>query len=392
MSALVRGENRVDMTTDEVTAGQDVLSILRDGIPRTKTQLAAITKQARSTISLRLDELERRGLVTQLGNMAETGGRPSTLYSFSHDAGLILAADFEITHAVFAVTNLNGTVLAHERIALLISDGPKTALEKMAQIFKQLLEGLRRPRKDVKGIGIGLPGPVERSTGRPISPPIMPGWDGFDVVTAVKKWFDVPVIVDNDVNIMALGEVSNTWKDESDLLVVKVATGIGAGIISGGRLVHGALGAAGDIGHIAVHGAEERLCRCGQLGCLEAIASGRGVAQTLADNGLAAETTSDVIALVRAGNSLATRVTREAGRLIGEVLAACVALLNPNQIVLGGELAEAGEPLLAGIRETIYRRGQPLATRQLHVSMASDPVLAGVIGASRLVQDVILAP
>jgi predicted NBD/HSP70 family sugar kinase len=365
----------------------DVLTILREGEPRTKSQLAALTGQARSTVSLQLKSLAERGLVRALDEAVSTGGRPSTLYSFSREAGLVLVADLDVTHGHFAVTDLSGEVLTSDEVDLLITDGPIPSLKAAVQTWDEQLAALGRQRSQVRCIGVGLPGPVEHVTGRPINPPIMPLWNDFDVVGHLRDEYGAPVLVDNDVNIMAMGEMVDAWKGETDLLVVKVATGIGAGIISGGHLVRGALGAAGDIGHIQIHGPEDRLCRCGQLGCLEAFASGRGLAQTLAEQGLDATETADVVALVKAGDPHATRAVREAGRLLGEVLAACVSVLNPNLIMLGGELAEVGEPLLAGVREAIYGRTQPLLTRQLRIGTVKNREFVGLLGAARLALD-----
>jgi predicted NBD/HSP70 family sugar kinase len=160
-------------------------------------------------------------------------------------------------------------------------------------------------------------------------------------------------------------------------------------VIAGGHLVRGADGAAGDIGHIQVHNGTARYCRCGQLGCCESVASGSGIAQTLTEMGIEATGTDDVVRLVRGGDLDATRVVRDAGRTIGRVLAACICVLNPALIVIGGDLAQVGEPLLAGVREVVYQQSQPLATKHLRIVSASNNELAGVIGASRLAQDVV---
>ncbi|MDN4476085.1 ROK family transcriptional regulator [Demequina sp. SYSU T00192] len=372
------------------SAPSDVLAILREGEPRTKSELAQLTGQARSTIAMRLDSLTGRGLVRESDGVVSTGGRPSVTYEFNAAGGVVLAADLGARHAYLAVVDLGGTVLAHRREDIDIAAGPDAVLSAVLEAWESQLRELGVAAA-VWGAGVGLPGPVEHSTGMPVSPPIMPGWDGVDVRGRIRKVFDVPVVVDNDVNLLALGEWTTRFPDESDLVVVKVATGIGAGIISGGGLTRGAQGAAGDIGHIQVVGAQPRLCRCGQTGCLEAYASGRGIAESLRAEGVEAASADDVVRLVRAGHPLATRVSREAGRMIGEVLATCVSILNPGQIVIGGEMAESGETLLAGIREAIYQRSQPLATRQLAVSTVQHPDRGGVVGAARIVLDEILA-
>lgn len=373
----------------EPTDAADVLAILRDGTPRTKTELAEATARARSTVSARLAELVEAGLVVQLDRTVSTKGRPSTLYALGTDRRVIAAVELGARHGIIALTDLAGAVLTHEYVALEIAAGPVTVLDDVTDRLTQQLEQLGRPAADVIGVGIALPGPVEHETGMPVSPPIMPGWDRFDVISYLRRSFDVPVVVDNDVNVMAIGEWAMVWPDERDLLMVKVATGIGAGVIADGHLVRGAQGAGGDIGHIQLDGTSDRLCRCGQVGCLEAVASGTGIAQTLREQGVEARDGRDVVALVRAGDMAATRAVREAGRAIGQVLAGCICVLNPALIVLGGEIVQVGEPLLAGVREVIYRRSQPLATKQLQVVAAQNIELAGAIGASRLVQDLV---
>ncbi len=365
----------------------DVIEVLRDGVPRTKSELAEITARARSTVSARLDELVSAGLVVQLAETLATKGRPSTLYTLGTKSRVVVAIELGARHGTIAVTDLAGGVLEDEDIVVEISDGPTNVLDRVTASALGLLDKLGHSPDKVIGVGVGLPGPVEHQTGQPVSPPIMPGWDRFDVAGYLQKTFDAHVVVDNDVNIMAIGEHVTVWPDERDLLMVKVATGIGAGVIAGGALIRGAQGAGGDIGHIQVPDSGERLCRCGQVGCLESVASGTGIARTLRERGLDAPDGGAVVALVRAGNLEATRAVREAGRAIGSVLAAAVCILNPGIIVLGGEIALAGEPLLAGIREVVYRRSLPLATRELRIVAAERIHLAGVIGASRLVQD-----
>jgi predicted NBD/HSP70 family sugar kinase len=238
---------------------------------------------------------------------------------------------------------------------------------------------------------MGLPGPVEHATGRPINPPIMPGWDRYDVPQRVQIDLDVPVLVDNDVNIMALGELT-AFPDTSDLVFVKVATGIGAGIISGGALQRGAQGTAGDVGHVRVARAGDVRCRCGNTGCLEAVAAGPALARTLREEGLPAETGQDVVDLTRAGDLTALRIVRQAGRDLGEVLATMVNLINPAVVVIGGRLSGAGEHLLAGIREVVYQRSLPLATEHLRLRASSVGDQAAVKGAVALAIGHALSP
>ncbi|HET9601253.1 MAG TPA: ROK family protein, partial [Acidimicrobiales bacterium] len=249
-----------------------------------------------------------------------------------------------------------------------------------------------RDRGHLRGVGVGLPGPVEFATGRPVNPPIMPGWNLYPVSQRLSERFDAPALIDNDVNIMAVGEYWTNWREADVLLYVKVGTGIGSGIVTGGHVHRGADGAAGDIGHIHVPDHDDRVCRCGNLGCLEAIAGGAALATRLRDLGFHAETSRDVVELVLGGQQEAVRLIRQAGHAIGDVLATCVNMLNPAVIVIGGDVARAGEPLLAGIREIVYRRSLPLATARLRIAPSELGDEAGIAGAAVMVLETILAP
>jgi predicted NBD/HSP70 family sugar kinase len=234
---------------------------------------------------------------------------------------------------------------------------------------------------------------VEHSSGRAINPPIMPGWDRYDVPAHLQRAYTaVPVLIDNDVNVMALGERHAHLADVADLVFIKVATGIGAGIVSGGRLQRGAQGTAGDLGHVRVARAGETVCRCGNRGCLEAIAAGPALAAGLRESGLDVTDAPGVVALVRQGDPLAVQAVRQAGRDLGEVVATLVNLINPSAVVVGGALAEAGESLLAGIREVVYSRSLPLATEHLSIVASRAGEGAGVIGAAALAIEHVLSP
>ena len=360
-----------------------LLHLLMDGRPRTRAEIVAETGFARSTVRARLDSLLAAGLVEDTGVDVSTGGRPASRFVFNPAAALVLAADVGATHATVGVVDLACRLTTVTEIGLDIADGPTVILPALLKAWQELLPA--KDRVPVVGVGIGLPGPVEHSTGRPNNPPIMPGWDGFDVPAAVRAEFDVPVLVDNEVNLMALGEHTASFGDVDHMIVVKVATGVGAGLISNGVLHRGAAGAAGDLGHVQVPHSEEVLCRCGNTGCLEAVAAGPAVAATLRDLGLDAHTTADVVHLVRSGNLEAGRVVRQAGRDIGEVLAGSVSMFNPSLVVVGGLMAQAGEMLLAGVRESIYRRSLPLATKNLRIVASEAGATAGVLGAAAMV-------
>jgi predicted NBD/HSP70 family sugar kinase len=370
----------------------ELFQLLRDGRPRTRSELAAVTGLSRSTISSRIDELVAADLVTPVADALSTGGRPPARIAMNPSAKLVVAADLGATHGAVALLDLAGTILVEHRARLEISLGPERVLEWVLSSVTRLLEGIARPAGDVVAVGVGLPGPVEHSTGKPSNPPIMPGWNGYDVPTHLQRRWPVPVLVDNDVNILALGEQAVGWPGARHMVVVKVSTGIGAGIIANGILQRGADGSAGDIGHIPIQRAAGVPCRCGNRGCVEAVAAGPAIAAGLAAAGVPATSVDDVLELIDAGDLRAVRAVRQAGRDLGEVLNMCVSIVNPSLIVIGGSMARAHEHLIAGVRETVYSRSIPLATEHLTIASSRAGEHAGVIGAGVLAIQHALAP
>ncbi|HEU4321173.1 MAG TPA: ROK family transcriptional regulator [Acidimicrobiia bacterium] len=378
------GEDRVSRPGVE-TPG-DLLSLIRSGEATTRGQLIEITGLARSTVAQRVDALISSGLVVEAGEAESTGGRPPTLLGFNDDAGVVLVADFGATHSRIAVTNLGADVLVDQTAEIDINAGPEEVLGWLETALGALLAESGHSIEDVKGIGVGLPGPVDFDRGVAVHPPIMAGWHEYPVAERLGQRFGVPVLIDNDVNIMALGEQWAMTSRVSDFIYLKVGTGIGSGLILGGRIHRGAHGAAGDIGHVQAAD-EEIVCRCGNNGCLEAAASGAALAAALGLRG-----SREVVQAVREGDKEASRAVREAGRLIGEVLAGTVNLLNPALIVVGGDMAAAEQQLLAGIREVVYRRSTALSTTDLQITTSSLGDRAGVTGAAAMVIDHLLAP
>jgi predicted NBD/HSP70 family sugar kinase len=369
-----------------------LLHLLREGLASTRPQLVELSGVSRSAVSQRIDALLSAGLVVEDGASASTGGRPAVRLRFNASHGVVLVADLGATHARLAVTDLAGEVLSELAADRAIADGPVVVLDWVRERFDELLAELGRDPGDVMGVGVGLPGPVEHRSGCAVSPPIMPGWDGYPVPQHFRD-LGVPVFVDNDVNIMALGEYWASWRGQvDDLLFIKVGTGIGCGILASGSIHRGAQGAAGDLGHVRVPGNESAVCRCGNTGCIEAVAGGQAIADRLRAHGVPVASAREVVQLVLAGHRDATREVREAGRLLGQVLAAAVNFFNPAVIVIGGDVANAHEQLLAGVREVVYQRSLPLATRHLRVVPAQLGDRAGIRGASVMVTERILAP
>jgi len=372
------------------SAGQ-LLQLVRDGVAKTRPQLVVESGVSRAVVSQRVDALLSAGLLREMGQAASTGGRPATRLAFNADAGWVLVADLGATHARVAVTDLMGTVLAEQPGDIRIDAGPMQVLSWVRHRFEALLADLA-PARPVWGVGIGVPGPVEHAAGRAVSPPIMPGWDGYAVADHFQD-LGVPVLVDNDVNIMALGEYHDHWRREvDDLLLIKVGTGIGCGIIASGRLHRGAQGAAGDLGHVRVQGHDDVVCTCGNTGCVEAVAGGQAIADRLRAQGYDTPDARAVVQLVQEGDSIATRAVREAGQTLGRVVATAVNLFNPSVIVIAGDVSYAREQLLAGVREVVYQRSLPLATRHLQIVAPRLGDRAGIRGAGEMVVERLLAP
>lgn len=368
-----------------------LVAILRDGHPRSISEIAATTGLSRSTVKQRLDEVLRAGLVAPTGEAVTTGGRPSARFQLNGAAWPIIGIDLGATHCLVGILDLFGNVQAWDETPIDIAEGPHVLLEHAAAQAENLLARHGVDRARVAAIGIGLPGPIEHGTGRPVDPPIMPGWHNYDVPGHLADRLGAPTLVDNDVNIAALGEHTTAWPRTSDLLYVKVGTGIGAGIIAHGTLQRGAQGTAGDIGHVRVAAAANRPCRCGNTGCLEAEAGGAALLRELRGHGKDVSGLSGIHDLADRGDIITAQLLRNAGRMIGEVLTTCVSLLNPSVIVAGGAVAQAGEHLVAGIREVVYTQAQAHASRELTISRAKTGRLAALIGASVLAADHILS-
>lgn len=371
----------------------EVLALIRHGRARTRGELASLTGMSRTTLAQRIEALLALGYVYEAGEAPSSGGRPPQTLAFNNAAGVVLVADLGATHSRLAVADLGGGILAETTGDLAIAEGPDVVLAWVLERFADLLAEVARSSADVRGVGVGLPGPVEYSAGRAVSPPIMPGWDGVEVPGRLQSTYPVPVLVDNDVNIMALGEYWTTWQHRvDDLLFVKVGTGIGSGIVANGDIYRGRHGAAGDMGHIQVASATDALCRCGNTGCLEAVAGGAALARELTEAGTPAADARAVAELAMAGDATANALVRSAGRRIGEVLAGAVNLLNPGAIVLGGDVALAANQLVAGVRERIYERSTVLATHDLRVERSELGDRAGITGAAVMIIESVLRP
>jgi predicted NBD/HSP70 family sugar kinase len=361
-----------------------LLQLLRSGSVTTRRQLREVTDLSRSTVSSRVDQLIAAGLVREVGTAESSGGRPATILMFDEVGPTILVADIGATHGRVAVTDAGGRVLAEKMMLSRIANGPEPVLTQICDCFDALLTTAGRSADSICGIGIGLPGPVDFNEGLVLRPPLMPGWHKFPIRELVSKRFAAPVLVDNDANLMALGEQHTKYPAAASLVFVKVGTGIGAGLVLNGALVRGAHGAEGHIGHVRLEGSK-RACACGATGCLAASASGGAIVRALRAKGLDVSSIPEVLSLVAAGDADAMATVTSAGQQLGDVLATVVALLNPDVLVLGGDLGTT-EHLLQSVHERLLQRSQPLATRHLVVASSELGDRAGIAGAVEMVR------
>ncbi len=385
----------------------EVLDHVRRNRTSTRSALVEATGLSRASVTQRLAALIDRNLLAEGDLGRSTGGRAPRTLRFRSEAGYLLVADIGATSIDVAVADLSGTILAAAAEPADIADGPDEILSRTEQLFTDCTTHASPLDGELWGIGIGVPGPVEFGSGRPVSPPIMPGWDGYSVRERFAH-HDVPVWVDNDVNVMVLGELTaGMGRGVGNFVYVKIGTGIGAGVIVHGKLHRGAQGCAGDIGHIQVPVAgRDVLCRCGNFDCLEALAGGAALRREAEDAARTGRSpflravlderglldASDVARAASHGDAASVELIASAGRYVGGVVASIVNFFNPSLVVIGGGVARAGDPLLASIRETVYRRSLPLATRNLGVHRTRLEGQEGVIGAAAMVTDELFAP
>ena len=369
-----------------------IAKMVGSGRANTRGALVQATGLSRSTVSQRLDILlDAQLLYETLGRM-ESGGRPTKVLALNPEFGVVIAVDVGEDHARVAISDLRPQVLIERAVELRLTDGPERILGQITDHALGLLAELGCATSSLVGIGLALPAPVDFARGQVVGFSVLSGWDGFDVPGWFAQQFDVLVLAENDVNLLALAEHRQAWPDADSLFFVKAGTGIGSGILTGGDLYRGSQGAAGDIGHMRLDGHGDPLCRCGNLGCVEALTAGWALVRDLKLSGFAVETAADVVTLAMAGEPEAIQRLRTAGRMLGRAVAQATSLLNPAVIVLGGALSRSGDPLLAGVREMVYQRSLPLATRDLVIATTALAKDAGVLGAAHLVVENWLQP
>ena len=374
-----------------VSAG-DIYALLRERRDITRTEIGQLTGLSRTAVSARIAPLAAQGLITERELAPSTGGRPAALLTFNAEAGVVLSAAIGRSRTRLAVCNLAGDILAGSDIDQSPGLGPDDLMPDVVKRLDALLDDSGHGDARIYGVGLSLPGTVDQQRGCSLDSPIMSGWDGVPLQPYFRELTTAPVILDNDANVIALAERRGERQAFDDVLVLKASTGLGAGIIAGGALQRGAVQAAGEFGHTRTPAAAGVPCRCGDTGCLEAIAGGWALVRALQQQGRAVGHIRDVVELANGGDPEARRMIRDSGRHVGETLAAAVNLLNPAVLVIAGDMVGAYDIFVAGLRETLYGNATALATRVLQVVPSTHGDRSGVIGSATLVLNQVLSP
>ena len=382
-----------DLSPAELTALEAVF--WSSGISR--AGLAEETGFSRSKSNTAAAALIERGMLDETGPQASSGGRRPETLLLSASMGVLAAIDLGASSVDVALLTPDLTILAHHAEPIEVSDGPGIVLSRLQDILRDLRIRCAVRCDQVIGIGMGVPGPVEFGSGLLVAPPIMPGWEGFSIREYLREEYRAPAFIDNDVNVMAMGELWRLHRKLPNFIVLKIGTGIGCGIVCNGMIYRGTNGSAGDVGHICVDPAGER-CHCGNQGCVEVMAAGPAIARMGAEAANAGKspllaqildtnrviTPEDVGQASRAGDVASNAIIKLSGKLIGQMLASAVNFFNPSHVFIGGGVSHIGPLLLASIRQSVYQRSLALSTRHLEILSAPLGDRAGVIGCAAM--------
>jgi len=393
---------------------REILVLVSSGRARSRKEIAESLGIAPSTVSQRVQAMLASGVLEETGEGASSGGRRPRALRVPGSTGYLGVVDVGGTHARIGILRHGGELATTTEVAIAIADGPEPVLTQVTAALRDLASTLgseagsseaggSEAGKAVRngseksgadsgrllGIGISLPGPVDVARRALDSPSRMPGWSGFDVGSWLEGALDVPAVVENDANAMAVGEHFGHARRTRHSVSVKAGSAIGAGILVDDRLHRGSGGAAGDITHTRIAAAGDTPCSCGNRGCLETVASGAALVRLLREQGYDVAATADVLALVRDAEPVATTLTRTAGRHLGEVLCAVVNFFNPGAVYLGGALSTL-EPFVSAIRSQIYEGAHPLMTRDLVIAPSALGADANLVGVGRLLEDALV--
>ena len=387
-------------------AEAEILRVLRRRDRISRIEISEITGWSKAKTSQEFRSLLGKGYIKDVGEGASHGGRKPRMMQINNQLGYVFGIDIGATSLEVALADFGGQIIQRQLEPADVREKPEKLLGRCLELALDMILSHGSHPVEVLGIGVGVPGPVNFKRGVLVAPPLMPEWENYEIRDFFKTSFpSALVIVDNDVNIMALGEQcagDGTCTDH--FIFVKIGTGIGAGIVSNGKIHRGSDGSAGDIGHICVD-KNGPICSCGNTGCLEAMAAGPAIVKKAikaAQNGdsvylrniLENQGTirpEDVNSACLKADPAALEIIRSSGQMVGEVLASLVNFFNPSHIFIGGGISNFGNHLLVAIRQAVLRRSLPLATTYLSINFSSAGPDAGVIGAIALATEHLFA-
>ena len=365
-----------------------IVDFLRTNGTASRAEVARRTGLSRSTVSTLVADLQRRGLVVErAGQFAGEGqpGRPAALLELDPSAAAAVGVDFDHDKVRVAVSDLSRIVLAEASAPYDVDHDAQGSLDLAAELVERILEETELDRDRLLGVGVALAGPIDQDTGALHPSDVLPGWAGVDVGKELETRLNTPAYVENDANLGALAEVTlGAGRNARFAAYVSISSGIGAGIIVDGRPYRGHRGTAGEIGHFVVD-PQGPICRCGNRGCLETMASGPALLRLVQASRDEELTVREMIELARDGDAGCRRAIADAGQVVGRVVAGLVNLFSPEMVVIGGDLGEAGDLLLDPLREAVRRDALPAATTELKVVAGELGERANLLGALALV-------
>jgi glucokinase-like ROK family protein len=359
----------------------DLIRFTAGGISR--ADLARHLAITRSAVTSIVNDLISAGIVREAEDGPATGGRRPILLELNPQRGKFVGIDIGATHVGFLVTDFACRVLYEMERSFDISTAPDLGLRQIDQYLKEVLAELSMQLSEVLAIGVGIPGPVVADRGLVISPPLMPGWDNYPIRDQLEQMWRVPVSLNNDAELGALGEWAyGAGRGERHLAYIKVGSGIGAGLLIDGKIFRGATGSAGEIGHTTIR-EDGPLCSCGNHGCLETLAGGRAIARQASEAVQSGKrtmmasidpihkiTARDVADAARRGDLVAQQIMKDAGTYLGIAIASLVNLFNPNIIVVGGGIAQMGDLLLQPVRQVVQQRSLRSSAQAVRIDTA----------------------
>jgi glucokinase-like ROK family protein len=387
---------------DQLESLSAVLNAVRSDTANTRPSLERLTGFGRTVISQRVEQLIRSGLIEDGAKIPSSGGRAPRKLVFRSDAGHLLVISLGVKLLSVGVSDLNGQLVDSYEEPSDFGQSIESIVTRVEELLDELVQRRGPNHPKIWAIGMGVPGPVRYLSGSDVVSPFAEGWERFPIRQHLSERYNVPVWVDKDVNLIALGELrAGVAQDAADAIYIMMGSGIGSALISAGKLHRGTQGAAGEIGHVKVSDDESAVCPCGNIGCLDSMAGGMALVRDGTDAAKSGRSkmlamrlaeageidTSGVLAAAAAGDPTSIDLVGRSGNLLGRVLAILVNFYNPSHVIIGGPLAGAGDPMLAAIREAIYKWARPIVTRDLNVVLSSATRRIGLLGAAFTVID-----